>query len=438
MSQATAAFTEAQLQAISAIVQQAVLPLRQKEGLTNGDANGISNGYHYTAPENINDAPDRVKFAYWVPNVSGGLVISKIPQRTKWDYESNVRYAQTAENVGFEFALSQIRFMAGYGAENQHESVSFSQALLHSTKKLNVIAALLPGPWNPAIAAKQIASIDNYSNGRISVNIVSGWFKAEFTSIGQWWLEHAERYRRSREFIECLKGIWTNEKFTYKGDFYQFHDYPLSPKPVALPGRPHPLIFQGGNSIDARENGASVSDYYFMNGNTLEGFQEQIADVKERAKKLGRGDKIKFAVNGFCIVKETEEEAIQLLSEIQGKADKDAVEAFGDAVKQAGSSTGEKKGMWANSKFEDLVQYNDGFKTKLIGTKEQIADRILLLKSLGIDIVLLAFLHYEEDIEGFGEQILPLVRQLEKEGRGKDVEDEIRRTGDVYRARKAD
>jgi len=79
--------------------------------------------------------------------------------------------------------------------ENQHESVSFSQALLHATKRLNVIAALLPGPWNPAVAAKQIASIDHYTNGRISVNVVSGWFKVEFTSIGQWWLEHAERYR---------------------------------------------------------------------------------------------------------------------------------------------------------------------------------------------------------------------------------------------------
>jgi alkanesulfonate monooxygenase SsuD/methylene tetrahydromethanopterin reductase-like flavin-dependent oxidoreductase (luciferase family) len=62
-----------------------------------------------------------------------------------------------------------------------------------------------------------------------------------------------------------------------------------------------------------------------MNGNTLEGFQEQIADVRARAKKLGREDDIKFAVNGFCIVKETEEEAIRLLQEIQGKADKDAV-----------------------------------------------------------------------------------------------------------------
>lgn len=76
-----------------------------------------------------------------------------------------VSCSQTCRDAGFEFALSQIRFMAGYGADHQHESVSFSQALLHFTSKLNVIAALLPGPWNPAIAAKQIASIDQYSNG---------------------------------------------------------------------------------------------------------------------------------------------------------------------------------------------------------------------------------------------------------------------------------
>ena len=140
----------------------------------------------------------------------------------------------------------------------------------------------------------------------------------EFTSIGQWWLDHAERYRRSREFISCLKGIWTQDQFTFKGDFYQFHDYPLKPKPVSRSGRPHPEIFQGGNSIDARENAATVSDYYFMNGNTLEGFQTQITDVKQRAEREGRLDQVKFAVNGFVIARETEEEAVRVLKGKQG------------------------------------------------------------------------------------------------------------------------
>ena len=285
------------------------------------------------------------------------------------------------------------------------------------------------------MAAKQIASIDNYSKGRVAVNVVSGWFKKEFLSIGQWWLDHSERYRRSREFIACLKGIWTEDAFNFKGDFYQFNDYPLKPKPVSKPGRPYPEIFQGGNSIDARENAAAVSEYYFMNGNTLEGFQEQIADVKERAKQHGREGQVKFAVNGFVIVRETEEEAVRVLQEIQGKADTEAVEAFRDQVQNAGASTANKTGMWASSKFEDLVQYNDGFKTKLIGTPAQVADRILLLKSLGIDILLVAFLHYEDDIQQFGDEVLSLVRKLEAEGRGKDEAFEVNLTGDVYRTK---
>lgn len=207
---------------------------------------------------------------------------------------------------------------------------------------------------------------------------------------------------------------------------------------MVKPGRPHPEIFQGGNSIDARENAATVSDYYFMNGNTLEGFQTQIADVKQRAEREGRIHQVKFALNGFVIARETEEEAVRVLQEIQGKANKEAVEAFGDAVKSAGASTSNKTGMWANSKFEDLVQYNDGFKTKLIGTPEQIADRILLLKSLGVNILLVAFLHYDDEIQQFGEQVLPLVRKLEAEGRGKIAEYEIELTGDVYPEKKKD
>jgi Coenzyme F420-dependent N5,N10-methylene tetrahydromethanopterin reductase and related flavin-dependent oxidoreductases len=68
---------------------------------------------------------------------------------------------------GFDYALTQIRFTAGYNAENQHESVSFSHGILAKTEKLKVIAAILPGPWKPALAAKQLATIDHLTNGRI-------------------------------------------------------------------------------------------------------------------------------------------------------------------------------------------------------------------------------------------------------------------------------
>ena len=155
-----------------------------------------------------------------------------------------------------------------------------------------------------------------------------------------------------------MKGIWTQEAFTFRGDFYQFHDYPLKPKPLDLPGRPHPPVFQGGNSDDAKNNAATVSDYYFMNGNTLDGFQAQIGDVRERAAK--NNHPIKFAINAFVICRDTEEEAWEALAEIQGKADPEAVEGFRQQVQNAGASTGNNSGMWANSSFKDLIQYNDG------------------------------------------------------------------------------
>src|ERR1700721_4501470 len=160
---------------------------------------------------------DQIKFAYWVPNVSGGLVISKIEQRTGWDIKYNPGLAPNAEESGFDYALSQIRFTAGYGAEFQHESVAFSHALLAATKKLKVIAALLPGPWNPALAAKQIATINHLSEGRVAVNVVSGWFRGEFTAIGDPWLAPDERYRRSEGFIRALKGVWTPDHCTFTG-----------------------------------------------------------------------------------------------------------------------------------------------------------------------------------------------------------------------------
>ncbi|KAF1069375.1 dimethylsulfone monooxygenase SfnG [Variovorax sp.] len=351
---------------------------------------------------------DAVKFAYWVPNVSGGLVVSTIEQRTDWSLGYNQRLALAAEQAGFEYALAQIRFTAGYGAEYQHESVSFSQALLHATTRLKVLAAILPGPWNPAVVAKQIATIDHISNGRIAINVVSGWFKGEFQAIGEPWLEHDERYRRSNEFIRALKGIWTQDNFSFKGDFYRFTDYTLSPKPVQ---KPHPEIFQGGSSRAARDNAASVSDWYFTNGNTPEGLKAQIDDIQAKAAK--NGHTVRIGVNAFVIARDTEEEAQAVLADIIKHAHVEAVNAFGDAAKQAGKSSPEGEGNWAKSTFEDLVQYNDGFRTNLIGTPLQIAERIVALKAIGVDLVLAGFLHFIEEVEYFGQKVLPLVRELE-------------------------
>src|SRR5450755_301757 len=318
-----------------------------------------------------------LRFAYWVPNVSGGLVTSTIEQRTDWSYEYNRTLARLAERAGFEYALSQVRYTASYGAEFQHESTSFSLALLMATERLKLIAAVHPGLRHPGVLAKWVATADHLSGGRVAVNVVSGWFKDEFRQLGEPWLEHDERYRRSAEFIRALKLIWTQYDAELAGDFYRIR--------------------------------------YFSNGKSFDGVQEQLDDLRRIAADAGRTDGPRFGLNGFVIVRDTEAEARETLREIIAKAHVEAVEGFGAAVKQAGQSTQDKQGMWADSSFEDLVQYNDGFRTQLIGTPEQVATRIIDYRRLGVDLILTGFLHYHEEIERFGSEVLPIVRQLELE-----------------------
>jgi dimethylsulfone monooxygenase len=334
---------------------------------------------------------ENIQFAYWVPNVSGGLVTSDIEQRTDWGYDYNVKLAQTAENNGFDYALSQVRYEASYGAEYQHESTSFSLALLLATQRLKVIAAVHPGLWQPGVLAKLGATADQLSNGRFAVNVVSGWFKDEFTHLGEPWLEHDERYRRSAEFLQVLRKIWTEDDVDFRGD-----------------------------STAARRNGGLYADWYFSNGKDFDGVTEQVVDVRDHARTADR--EVKFGLNGFIIARDTEAEAKETLREIVAKANRPAVEGFKAAVQQAGNSTADKRGMWADSSFDDLVQYNDGFRTQLIGTPEQIAERIAAYRKRGVDLILGGFLHFQEEISYFGSRVLPLVREIENaEDKGADT-----------------
>ncbi|AZS42962.1 Alkanesulfonate monooxygenase [Microbacterium oleivorans] len=372
-----------------------------------------------TPPHDTASTHEPLKFAYWVPNVSGGLVVSNIEQRTSWDYEYNVKLAQAAERVGFEYALSQVRYLSSYGAAQQHESTSISLALLLATEKLKVIAAVHPGLWEPAVLAKFILTADQFSKGRAAVNVVSGWFKDEYTKLGLPWLEHDERYRRSAEFIEVLRKLWTEENVQFRGDFYRVNDFTLRPGPYPVPGRPHPDIFQGGNSTAARFNGGAHADWYFSNGKDFDGFTEQYDDVTQVAAEHGRT--VRFGLNAFAIVRDSEAEAREQLREIIAQADPESVEGFRKSVQQAGASTVDRKGMWADSSFEDLVQYNDGFRTQLFGPPEHVAERIIAYKKRGVDLFLLGFLHFQEELEAFGENVIPIVRELEAD---------LARTGD--------
>ena len=135
-------------------------------------------------------------------------------------------------------------------------------------------------PLKPALAAKQLATIDYLTQGRIAINVVSGWFRGEFDAIGEEWPEHDERYVRSEEFIRTLKGIWTTDNYSFDGKYYQFQNYTLKPKPL----QNHILKSFKVVVHVARDMASRVSDWYFTNGNTVEEIQNRskISEPKQK------------------------------------------------------------------------------------------------------------------------------------------------------------
>ena len=308
----------------------------------------------------------------------------------------------TDDELGFEPVVS----VTG-AAPVLEDALASAAALLPVTRRLKVIAALHPGLWHPAMIAKFAATLAALSKGRFSVNIVSGWFKEEFLRLGIPWLDHDERYRRSEEFIGILRGLWQGEAFTRRGDFYNLRDLAFRPAPIEAT---LPEIFQGGNSSAARAMAARQADWYLMNGDDIDGAARQIDEIRQLAKVGGRAPR--FGINAFPIVRASEAEALEILEQVIAKADAATVDAFAQHARGAGASTSDRVGMWANSDFANRVQPNDGFKTRLIGTPDQVRERIRAYQDIGVDLILCGFLDYLEDLPAFGRHVILPLREM--------------------------
>ena len=139
----------------------------------------------------------------------------------------------------------------------------------------------------------------------------------------------------------CCSGLWNEETFSYRGDFYRLHEAWLAPRPAVTPE-----IFQGGNSSAARAMAARHSDWYFMNGGDLETVREQVAEVRALAAEQGRTPP--FALNAFPVVRDTEEEALAALDRIVRHANADAVATCRPRPGR-GRIDADRIGMWASS-----------------------------------------------------------------------------------------
>lgn len=339
-----------------------------------------------------------MEFIIWGSNLAGGFLRSSIEQNTEGSFEYNKTLIKLAEKLDINAVLFPIRYIGNIGGngsaeEGQLDALTIATALLAETKNIHLIAAVLPGFIHPATLAKIGSTIDVISNGRFHINLVSGWFKKEQETFGIEWINHEDRYRRSTEYLEVLKGLWSQDNFSYEGDFYTIKNATLTPKPIQ---KPYPSIYQGGNSKDAQVMAGVHSDVYFMNGAPIVELQKQIENVNEIAKRKGRT--IKFAVNAFVIARKTTEEASREFQSIIDHADEEAIQQFRNRK--------ETLGMWKNAtQLSDFVANNEGFRTGLIGSYDEVIAKLQELSSVGIEKVLITFKEPLKELPEFHKHI---------------------------------
>lgn len=339
-----------------------------------------------------------MQFTIWGANLTVGYLRANVEQTREGSYEYNKQLVCLAEKLQIDSVLFPIRYVGNIGGHTENsgqlDPLSIISALAAETKQIHLIAAVLPGFIHPATLAKISSTIDIISDGRFHINLVSGWFKEEQEMFGIEWIQHNERYERSSEYLEVLKGLWTEEQFTYQGNFYQVKDARLTPKPIQ---KPYPAIYQGGNSQEAQEMAGRLSDYYFMNGAPIEELTKQMKDVRRIANEHSRS--IKFAVNAFVIARETSIEAQKEHEYIIEQADDEVIQQF--------KNRKETKGMWKNaSSVSDFVANNEGFRTGLIGSYEEVAQKIQQLQEIGIDKILVTFRKPLEELPVFYEKVI--------------------------------
>ncbi|MGZ0087222.1 LLM class flavin-dependent oxidoreductase [Caldibacillus thermoamylovorans] len=315
--------------------------------------------------------------------------------------------AKAAEAHGF----STLLLPTGAGCL---DSLAVAAYLAARTTTLHLLFAARPSATSPAIFAKQLATINCWTNGRALPNIVTGGSPEELAAEGDF-LDHDTRYERTREYIHLLKQLFTLPSVTYEGRFYRLENASLFPKPAQRP----PIYFGGASDI-AKEVAAKEADVYMMWGETFERMKERIEEMKQKAAHYGRT--LRYSISFQVVLGETEKEAweqadalVSHLSE-SAKRKKDELIQKGDSVgakrlHELMKTSAERRFQIGPNLWAGLTQVLSGNSIALVGTPEQVADRLIEFIGLGFDYVLLRGFPHLETIEQVGTSVIPLVRE---------------------------
>ncbi len=353
-----------------------------------------------------------MRYGFWLPVFGGWLRnLDNEQMETSWQYAS--RLAQRAEQIGFDLTLiAELNLNDIKGVEAPSlDAWSTAAALAAVTQKLELMVAVRPTFHSPALLAKQAANIDHISNGRLSLNVVSSWWRDESTKYGIPFDEHDQRYARTSEWIDVVDGCWQQQGFTHKGPLYDIQNNILAPKPLparnftGAPTAPptrngRPTLYAGGESGTAKNLIAAKCDAYLMHGDPPEVVGKKIADMRERRDRLGLPP-MTFGVAGYAIVRDSDREASAEVARITDV--KSSARGYANYQQWITGSKLEQK-----ISLEDYSVSNRGLKAGFVGTPETIRQRLADFAEVGVDLVLLQSSPQQEEMERFAAQVIRL------------------------------
>lgn len=331
-----------------------------------------------------------------------------------FDKDYTLRLARAHE----EFGWDRVLFAYGSSGPDPAQAAAYVAAKLDD---LQILLAHRPNVSYPTFAAKTFATLDQLSDGRLTVHFITGGSDHEQQREGDY-LTKDERYSRTREYIQIVKQAWTSETaFDYEGEHYRFADFVLDARPVQ---QPRPNVSFGGSSPAAYAAGGAEADVFCLWGEPLAQTAEQIEKVHTAAKAAGRTDVPRIQVAFRPIIAPTEELAWE-----KAYRTVDAIEARTAGGQQltrrhsltnpentgsqrllAVAAEGERfdRALWTPTA---AATGGAGNSNALVGTPETVAQALLDYYDIGVDILSARGYDMLGDTIDFGRYVIPIVRE---------------------------
>jgi alkanesulfonate monooxygenase len=325
------------------------------------------------------------------------------------DYLGQV--ARSAEQLGFTGVLTPT----GTWCEDAWLATA---ALISQTKRLKFLVAFRPGFIAPTLAAQMAATYQRLSGGRLLLNVVTGGEEAEQRRFGDY-LSHDQRYARTGEFLDIVRGAWSGQPYDFEGVHYK-----VEGATVMSPPHPVPTVYFGGSSPAAGPVAARYVDVYLTWGEPPEAVATKIAWMRELADQAGR--KLRFGIRLHTISRDTAKEAWaeadRMLAELSPAEIANSQQALAKS-----SSVGQRNMRGLHQAYRDGGTASDleiypnlwagvglvrgGAGTALVGSHADVADRIEEYAALGIEEFIMSGYPHLEEAYWFGEGVLPELRR---------------------------